>query len=67
MLIARRDETTLERLRASLARSVAADPSDDEESLIAAINAVMGCLHDTLARAADEAVRTTRQNHPAAA
>ncbi|MFC9487938.1 hypothetical protein ACFTZM_17890 [Streptomyces hydrogenans] len=45
MLIARRDETTLEWLRASLARSMAADPSDDEESLLAAIDAVMDPCH----------------------
>lgn len=45
MLIARRDETTLERLRTSLARSMAADPPDDEEILLAAIDAVMDPCH----------------------
>ncbi|MFF6833394.1 hypothetical protein ACFY84_16185 [Streptomyces sp. NPDC012438] len=55
MLIARRDETTLEWLRASLARSVAADPSDDEESLLAAIDAVMDPCHSPAAPAAPSA------------
>ncbi|MGW6391673.1 hypothetical protein ACWFR1_14465 [Streptomyces sp. NPDC055103] len=45
MLIARRDETTLERLRTSLARSMAADPPDDEEGLFAAIDAAMDPCH----------------------
>ncbi|MFC8730040.1 hypothetical protein [Streptomyces bacillaris] len=45
MLIARRDETTLERLRTSLARSVTADPTDDEEGLLAAIDAAMDPCH----------------------
>ncbi|WP_043224523.1 hypothetical protein [Streptomyces sp. NRRL F-5193] len=45
MLIARKDENTLERLRTSLARSVAAGPPDDEEDLLAAIDAVMDPCH----------------------
>lgn len=45
MLIARKDEAALELPRISLARFVASDPSDDGESLIAAIDAVTGPCH----------------------